>query len=211
MWNSCHNSYFHWKIVNGGVSANGRGHRRGTRYLPGAYFCRQAPEEQLHYKWQAFNSGGVTYASRATQMLQSIHTNMTQNNYFLPGDNWAGTGLSNMDPSYFATGYLRVFDQYQTTYQFTPVACNLLSRCSNPGARNTPRARRPTGAPAPAARQATRPSGQTYQGLGMTDDAIRTPWRICMDALWFNNADAKTFCSNSRNTLTQYVNVTLDQ
>ena len=38
----------------------------------------------------------------------------------------------------------------------------------------------------------------------MTDDAIRVPYRICLDALWFGNADAKAFCSNSRNTLTNY-------
>jgi hypothetical protein len=57
--------------------------------------------------------------------------------------------------------------------------------------------------------QASAPaSGQTYAGLGMTDDAIRTPWRICMDALWFDNADAKAFGSNSRNTLTQWAAVT---
>jgi endo-1,4-beta-D-glucanase Y len=207
MWSSSHNSYFNWKIVNGGTVGSGAATDAELDICLSLIFADKLQKFGSVTKWQPYNVGGVTYASRATQMLQSIHTNMTQNNYLLPGDNYAGTGLSNMDPSYFATGYMRVFDQYQTTYQFAPVAATcftvLKARSAQYAKGQAPDWCTSTGG------QASNPaSGQQYQGLGMTDDAIRVPWRICMDALWFNTADAVTFCSNSRNTLTQYTNVT---
>jgi hypothetical protein len=98
---------------------------------------------------------------------------------------------------------MRVFDQFQTAYQFAPVAATcysvLKARSAQYAKGQAPDWCTTTGG------QASQPaSGQTYQGLGMTDDAIRVPWRICMDALWFDNTDAKTFCSNSRNTLSNY-------
>jgi endo-1,4-beta-D-glucanase Y len=208
MWNSTHNSYFNWKIVNGSPQGPpGAATDAELDICLSLIFADKLQKFSSVTKWQPYNVGGVTYASRATQMLQSIHTNMTQNNYLLPGDNYAGTGLSNMDPSYFATGYMRVFDQYQTTYQFAPVAATcftvLKARSAQWAKGQAPDWCTSSGG------QASQPSsGQTYQGLGMTDDGIRTPWRICMDALWFNTSDAITFCSNSRNTLTQYVNIT---
>jgi endo-1,4-beta-D-glucanase Y len=206
MWNSSHNSYFNWKIVNSSPSGSGAATDAELDICMSLIFADRLQKFGSVTKWQPYNVGGVTYATRATQMLQSIHTNMVQNNYLLPGDNYAGTGLSNMDPSYFATGYMRVFDQYQTTYQFAPVAATcytvLKSRSAQWAKGQAPDWCTSTGG------QASQPaSGQAYQGLGMTDDAIRTPWRICMDALWFNTADAVTFCSNSRNTLTQYTNI----
>ncbi|MGB7568770.1 MAG: glycosyl hydrolase family 8 [Chitinivibrionales bacterium] len=207
MWSSSHNSYFNWKIVNGGVSATGAATDAELDICLALIFADKLQKNSSITKWQAFNSGGVTYASRATQMLQSIHTNMTQNNYLLPGDNWAGSGLSNMDPSYFATGYMRVFDQYQTAYAFTPVASTCFTVLKSRSAQYA-KGQAPDWCTSTGGQAGNPQSGQTYQGLGMTDDAIRTPWRICMDALWFNTADAITFCSNSRNTLTQYVNVT---
>jgi hypothetical protein len=140
-------------------------------------------------------------------MLASIKNNMTSGNFLLPGDNWGGAGISNLNPSYFATGFFRVFDQYQTAIQFAPVAAScytvLKARSSQYAKGQAPDWCTSGGG------QASQPaSGQAYSGLGMTNDAMRTPWRICMDALWFDIADAKTFCSNSRNTLSAYTSVT---
>ncbi len=203
MWNSSHNSYFNWKIVNGGVSGTGAATDAELDICLALIFADKLQQKSSITKWTAYNSGGVTYASRATQMLQSIKSNMTSNNFLLPGDNWGGNGLSNLNPSYFSTGAMRVFDQYQTALQFAPVAtaCYTVLKARNAqfGKGQAPDWCTSSGG------QASQPSsGQTYQGLGMTDDAIRVPWRICLDALWFNNSDAKTFCSNSRNTLSNY-------
>jgi endo-1,4-beta-D-glucanase Y len=206
MWSSAHNSYFNWKIVNGSVSGTGAATDAELDICMALIFADKLTKFSSVTKWQAYNSGGVTYASRATQMLASIKNNMTSGNFLLPGDNFGGTGLSNLNPSYFATGFLRAFDQYQTTYQFTPVAnaCYtvLKSRSAQYAKGQAPDWCTSTGG------QASNPPSGNYSGLGMTNDAIRVPWRICMDALWFNNTDAIAFCSNSRNTLSQYTSVT---
>ena len=205
MWNSSnsHNSYFNWKIVNGAVSGSGAATDAELDICMALIFADKLQKNSAVTKWTAYNSGGVTYASRATQMLQSIHTNMTQNNYLLPGDNFGGTGLSNLNPSYFATGFMRAFDQFQTTYQFTPVATTCYAVLKSRSAQYA-KGQAPDWCTNTGGQASTLPSGENYAGLGMTNDAIRVPWRICMDALWFDNADAKAFCSNSRNTLTNY-------
>jgi endo-1,4-beta-D-glucanase Y len=207
MWSSSHKSYFNWKIVSGGVSGTGAATDAELDICLALIFADKLQSNSSITKWQAYNSGGVTYKSRATEMLQSIRSNMTASDFLLPGDNWGGAGQSNLNPSYFATGYMRVFDQYQSAVQFAPVAAKcytvLKARSSQWGKGQAPDWCTSSGG------KASQPaSGQTYGGEGMTDDAIRTPWRICMDALWFDNSDAKTFCSNSRGTLTQYSQVT---
>jgi hypothetical protein len=49
---------------------------------------------------------------------------------------------------------------------------------------------------------------KTEQGMGMLSDAIRTPYRIAMDALWFNDARAIAYCKNTKGTLTDWANTT---
>jgi hypothetical protein len=51
--------------------------------------------------------------------------------------------------------------------------------------------------------------GKKYQGLGMLSDAIRTPYRIAADALWFGDARAMEYCKNSAKTLTEYGNTNI--
>jgi hypothetical protein len=123
---------------------------------------------------------------------------MTQNDYLLPGDNWGGDAIGNLNPSYFATAWFKVFNAYQSQVDYTPVITkcyDVIGRmprystgkavdwCQSSGARST--------------------MGKPY---GMGYDAIRVPWRLAADALWFDDARAKAFCSNTRYTLTQYAN-----
>ena len=207
MWNSSHNSYFNWKIVNGSVSGTGAATDAELDICMALIFADKLTKYSSITKWQAYSTGGVTYASRATQMLASIKNNMTSGNYLLPGDNWGGAGISNLNPSYFATGFLRAFDQYQTAIQFAPVAASCYSVLKARSAQYA-KGQAPDWCTSSGGQASQPASGQDYAGLGMTNDAMRTPWRICMDALWFNNADAIAFCSNSRNTLSQYTAVT---
>jgi endo-1,4-beta-D-glucanase Y len=207
MWNSSHNSYFNWKVVNGGVSGTGAATDAELDICMALIFADKLQKFSSITKWQPYNTGGVTYASRATQMLASIKNNMTSGNFLLPGDNWGGAGISNLNPSYFATGFLRAFDQFQTTYQFTPIA-NACYTVLKARSAQYAKGQAPDWCTSSGGQASQPASGQDYAGLGMTNDAMRTPWRICMDALWFNNQDAITFCSNSRNTLSQYTSVT---
>ena len=122
MWDGSHKSYFHWKLVNGSSQGNGAATDAELDICLALIFADKLSKNESVSKWAPYNSGGVTYNSRAMDMLGSIHNNMVSNNYLLPGDNWGGNALSNLNPSYFATAYFRVFDQYQSTYSFTPVA-----------------------------------------------------------------------------------------
>src|SRR4051812_46995524 len=67
-----------------------------------------ADELQKAHLWQAYSSGGLTYNSRAMDMMRSIKNNMTSSNYLLPGDTWGGEGVNNLNPSYFATAWFKV-------------------------------------------------------------------------------------------------------
>lgn len=207
MWDGGHNSYYNWKIVNGSVAGSGAATDADLDICLALIFADKLTQFSSITKWQAFGGGGVTYKSRATQMLTALKNSMSSGNYILPGDNWGGDGINNLNPSYFATGYLRVFDQFQTAISFAPLAggCySVLKACRN----HYPKGQAPDWCNTSGGQASQPPSGQEYQGMGMTNDGIRTPWRICMDALWFNTTDAIAFCANSRNTITQYANVT---
>lgn len=121
-------------------------------------------------------------------------------NYLLAGDNWGGSSPQN--PSYYATAWMKVFNSYcrannVTDIDFTPV----ITRCYEVLAKV---ARYSRG----QAPDWCTTSGGVYGGktYGMGPDGIRTPWRIAMDALWFNESRAVTYCNNIKNTLTQYTN-----
>ena len=203
MWNSSHNSYYNWKVVNSSASGQGAATDAELDICLALIFADKLSQNSAITKWSTYNSGGVTYSSRATQMLASIKNNMTSNNYLLPGDNWGSSGTSNLNPSYFATGWMHVFDKYQSTYSFATVATNCYTVLKARSAQWA-KGQAPDWCTSSGGQASSPQSGTTYSGLGMTDDACRVPWRICMDALWFDNSDAKTFCSNSRNTLSKY-------
>lgn len=189
MWDSARKSYFTWSWPNGGQGAATDADLDIGLAL---VFADKLQENDL---WQAYSNNGITYRSRALEIIHSIRTNMTQNDYLLPGDNWGGDAINNINPSYFATAWLKVFNAYQSTDDFTPV----IDKCYNV------LERMPRYSKGQAVDWCTttgsRAGGQPY---GMGNDAIRVPWRIAMDALWFNDPRAIEYCANSRHTLSNY-------
>ena len=163
-----------------------------------------ADELQKKGLWTPYNKNSVTYNSQALKVIGSISTRMTSNGYLLPGDNWNSDGINNLNPSYFAVAWLKVFNAYQTTYNFTAVIdkCYLVLRAKSAmyAKGQAPDWCKADGSPA---------SQRSSQDFG--NDAIRTPWRIAMDAIWFNDARAIEFCKNSKLTLTEYANVNKGQ
>jgi endo-1,4-beta-D-glucanase Y len=155
--------------------------------------------------WAAYNKNSITYNSRAMEIIKSIKNNMTSQNYLLSGDNWAGNGLNNLNPSYFATAWLKVFDAYQNEVDFAAVIDNcyaVLAKVPRYNVGQAPDWCNQQG------QQSSDGGSKTEQGMGMLSDAIRTPYRIAMDALWFNDERAIAYCKNSKGTLTDWANTT---
>jgi hypothetical protein len=121
-------------------------------------------------------------------------------NYLLAGDSWSGNSPQN--PSYYATAWMKVFNSYCRANNVTDIDFTaVISRCYEVLAK------------CPRYNKGQAPdwcttSGGSYSGkaYGMGPDGIRTPWRIAMDALWFNEQRAITYCNNIKNTLTEYSN-----
>jgi endo-1,4-beta-D-glucanase Y len=155
--------------------------------------------------WTAYNKSGVTYNTRAMEIIKCIKNKMTTDNYLLSGDNWGGNGLNNLNPSYFATAWLKVFNAYQTEVNFNAVIDNcymVLSKVPKYSVGQAPDWCNQQG------QQSSDGGSKTEQGMGMLSDGIRTPYRIAMDALWFNDTRAITYCKNSKGTLTDWANTT---
>ena len=188
MWDNGHKSYFIWNWPGGGSgSATDADLDIGLALV-------FADELQKKGLWAAY-SGPVSYNARAMDVIKSLRQNMTQNDYLLPGDNWGGDALNNLNPSYFAVAWLKVFNAYQNEVDFTAV----INKCYqvlelmphyNKGQ---------------AADWITTNGGRGSRGdRGMGNDAIRTPFRIAMDALWFNEPRAIKYLKNTKLTLSNY-------
>jgi endo-1,4-beta-D-glucanase Y len=193
MWDDSRKSYYKWQYPSGGTGAATDADIDVGLAL---VFADMLVKRNL---WGAYTKT-PNYTTRANEVIQSIRSHMTSNDYLLPGDNWGSDGINNINPSYFATGWMKVFNSYQTTANFTPVIDKcyqvLVSRGTQYNKGQAPD-------------WCTSSGGTASKGApGMGNDAIRTPYRIAMDALWYNDSRAVKFCSNAKNTLTQYANMT---
>ncbi|MDB5106195.1 MAG: glycoside hydrolase family 8 [Fibrobacteres bacterium] len=191
MWRDDRKSYFIWNWPSGGQgSATDADIDVGMALV----FADELQKKKL---WQPYSKGGVDYHSRAMDIIRSIRKNMTSQDYLLPGDNWGGDGLNNLNPSYFATANMKVFDAYQTEVDFRPVIATsyaVLRKCSAQYQKGQ------------APDWITKDGTKGPKGNDMLDDGIRAPYRIGLDALWSGDATAQEFCRNSRTTLSEYAN-----
>jgi endo-1,4-beta-D-glucanase Y len=197
MWDAGRKSLYKWRLPAGDQGAATVGD------LDYALALVYADELQKAKFWDAYNKGGVTYGGRALESIKSIRQNMTASDHLLPGDNWGGDGVNNLNPSYFATAWMKVFNAYQKEVDFTPVINNaytVLAKTPRYAQGQAPDWCNPSG------QQSSQGGGKEYRGMGMLSDAIRTPYRIAADALWFNDSRAKAYCKNTIKTLTEYAN-----
>ncbi len=191
MWNSGRKSYFIWDWPSNKTGAA----TDADLDIGLALVFADALREGGH--WQNFNKGGVTYKSRAMEIIKSLRQNMTAENYLLPGDSWGQSGLRNLNPSYFGTGALRVFNDYQNEVDFRPVIATCYQILK----------KMPQYSKGQAPDWITKDGGKGDRGsLDMGADAIRTPFRIAQDALWYNSPDAIQYCKNTKGTLTAFNN-----
>lgn len=195
MWDAGHKSYFKWTWP-----SNSSPGAATDADLDIALALVFADELQKKTFWSSY-SGPVSYGARALELIVSIRQHMTASDQLLPGDNWGGAGIDNLNPSYFATAWLKVFNAYQTQVDFTPVINNCYSVLQKMPRYSLGQA--PDWCTASGG-QASQAGSKPSRGLGMLSDGIRTPYRIAMDALWFNDARAIQYCKNTFKTLTEY-------
>ena len=129
--------------------------------------------------------GDAKYQTNAITMLGKIWDREVGSNVFKPDDQ--GTG-NIFNPSYFAVGAARVFGQVDKNHNWASVADGCLSKLS------TIQANYSTGL-VPDWVDGNN-SANDHNGSGTTKfgyDAVRTPWRVALDYLWFGTSSAQTF------------------
>jgi endo-1,4-beta-D-glucanase Y len=184
-------SYSCWSWANGGCKQSGAATDADLDIALALVF---ADKLQEYGYWSNYNKSGVTYQSRALQAIAGIKTKMTNGDVLLPGDTWGGDGFNNINPSYFSVAAMRVFNSYQTTHDFTAV----INKCYSilQATKNYSKGQAPD--------WCNTSGGQVGKSYGMSIEAIRVPWRIGLDALWFDDAKAIAYCKNTKNTLTKF-------
>jgi endo-1,4-beta-D-glucanase Y len=125
------------------------------------------------------------YASAATTHIAAILANeVDADNTLMPDD----VRTQDVNPSYFAPAYYRVFAQVSGNSRWMQVLDRsyvLLEACANDQTGLVPDWCNRSGAGARA--------GNTPPGTRYNYDAARTPFRIAQDACWYNEARAKSY------------------
>lgn len=146
--------------------------------------------------WKTHRSPkGVTYMERANSLIDVIWTQMiADGKYVKPGSGWGGPDQYN--PSYFSPAWYRLFETYgRNKYNWKAVIDQgYASLLLSPGyARGLiPDWMKVSGAYAGAL-------GYNAYGEGrhMYKDAIRVPWRIANDLLWFGERRGAQYLANA--------------
>lgn len=132
----------------------------------------------------------LDYRHQARRMMTSIYETMTlPGGYLCPG-NYACT-TEELNLSYFAPAWYRVFDHYDRNDQHNWSAVidtqyTILQNVADQYHGLVPD-------------WCTESGGVTYNGRphNMTYDAIRIPWRIALDSLWFDEPRAQQFLNTA--------------
>jgi endo-1,4-beta-D-glucanase Y len=195
LWNSGKKSYYCWEWKNGSCAQSGAASDADLDIGLALVFADKLVIEKY---WTAFSN--PDYKTRALEIIRSIRTNMCDGSgYLLAGDNWSGNSPQN--PSYYAVAWMKVFNAYCKANGVNDIDyTQVVSRCYEVLAK-CPRYNK-----GQAPDWCNTSGGNVGKSYGMGPDGIRTPWRIAMDALWFNESRAITYCNNIKNTLTQYSN-----
>jgi endo-1,4-beta-D-glucanase Y len=153
---------------------------------------------------------GRPYGERARSLLDSIYLyEVADGKYLTPGDAWGGGGRAIINLSYFAPAWFRIFDAFEGGTRWEPLI--------HQGYRSlfsVPRGNRLGLAPDWSTANG-RPAFEFCDAEGrpreacrfeMTYDAIRVPWRIGVDCLWFGDTRACEWSQRSAAFLTSIEN-----
>ena len=131
----------------------------------------------------------TSYRDQAQALINRIYQYEVENGRYLkPGDSWGGSLV--MNPSYFAPAWYRIFDQYEDIdHDWDTVIDQCYSTLKS---NNIPYSKGLV--PDWCDYQGNQVLGRSYD---FSYDAIRTLWRIALDAIWNNNANAKEYVNNA--------------
>jgi endo-1,4-beta-D-glucanase Y len=145
------------------------------------------------------------YGDQANTLIDAIYTyEVADGRYLTPGDAWGGEGQDILNLSYFAPAWYRLYDQFQGTNRWEPVITYgyralFLTDGANLGL--APDWSTSQGGPAFDYCNETGRALDTCR-YDMYYDAIRVPWRIGMDCLWFEDSRACQWSDRSARFLT---------
>lgn len=138
-----------------------------------------------------------SYAAQAQTILNAMWSSseITSAGTLAPGAGWGGDNFVN--PGYFSPAWYRIFKSFDTntSHDWDKVitrSYSIIAKSPGYAYGLMPDWMTPDGAYT---------SGQGYNsylsGKAMFKDAIRTLWRIAIDAIWFDDANAKAYLTNA--------------
>ncbi len=146
------------------------------------------------------------YGSKAQALIDNIYANdVDGGKYLMPGDGWSGKDAAN--PSYFFTAALKTFKNYEKNFHDWDTVvdqCYTTLQAVNPDGYDgylyglSPDWCTRAGGINTYGLGGDNPSGNGYD---MWYQAIRTPWMMALDAIWFKDQRAVTYCQNGMNFL----------
>lgn len=195
MWGSC---YYNWQVdITGRVIGRGAATDAEEDVALALIFADKLVQAG---KWSAYespNQGG--YLQHAKKMLSCMWSSrqIVVGGYVAPGAGWGGSAFLN--PGYFSPASYKVFASVDPGHDWASVVntCYAILMAS-------------PGAPFGMVMDWMTPAGGSvnesnlgYNAYGggtyFFKDAIRILWRVAMDAIWFNDENAKFFLTNAMN------------
>lgn len=136
---------------------------------------------------------GISYADQASALITAIYEHLVyEGAYLIPGDGWSSNGQDILNLSYFSPAWYRIFDEFQNTNNWQQVIENGYAALY--ATAGTERGLAPdwSQADGEAAFAWCDSNGRGRDGcrVEMTWEAIRVPWRIALDCLWFSHERA---------------------
>jgi endo-1,4-beta-D-glucanase Y len=181
---------FHWRADNTGQITGSTSATDAELDIAVALIFAQARVERGEWNQHAARP----YGDRARSLLDSIYLyEVYDGKYLTPGDAWGGNGQEIINLSYFMPAWFRIFDAFEGGVRWSPViqqGYRSLHRVSGGSSYGlSPDWSTADGQPAYEYCDAESRSRDACR-FEMTYDAIRVPWRIGLDCLWFGDVFA---------------------
>lgn len=199
-WNSgCGTGgWYGWKLPGAKSGCSGEGNYAGDadQDIAGALIFASVLKEKG--KW----SSSVDYKAKAKQVLTSVWNNLVDKSSGQI-NSWSGSGVRN--PSYHMPGWYQVFKEFAAANSLTgqdwdkvrtasyalinaqPNASKGMARNFSSGSGGAPGEGTSTGPGKPDA-------SQSRSNMGY--DAIRVPYRMGIDAMWYKHTEAISWCTS---------------
>jgi endo-1,4-beta-D-glucanase Y len=148
------------------------------------------------YQWGS--TGSINYKNDAKSLITTIKSHEIEANTFVlkPGDQFGGSQITN--PSYFSPAYYRAFGAFTNDVSFwNSVASKSYTIINNNLTVNNAVGGLVSDWCTAAGTYSSEAGNYKYDGKTYNYDAVRTPWRISVDYVWYGTADAKTYVKKS--------------